>query len=81
MKITPSEIIYDGAHLFWQDNLPYDFEEVKVEIITVGGYRVMNVDFRNNVKIAIKKTNASRFHNSCVPEYVHRKRCWSFQSI
>lgn len=70
MKITPSEIIYDGAHLFWQDSLPYDFDDVKVEIITVGGFRVMNVDFRNNVQIAIKKTNASRFHNSSV-EYLN----------
>uniref|UniRef100_K1PXQ1 Inter-alpha-trypsin inhibitor heavy chain H3 n=1 Tax=Magallana gigas TaxID=29159 RepID=K1PXQ1_MAGGI len=70
MKITPSEIIYDGAHLFWQDNLPYDFDDVKVEIITVSGFRVMNVDFRNNVQIAIKKTNASRFHNSSV-EYLN----------
>lgn len=70
MKITPSEIIYDGAHLFWQNSLPYDFDDVKVEIITVGGFRVMNVDFRNNVQIAIKKTNASRFHNSSV-EYLN----------
>lgn len=70
IKVTPSEIIYDGAHLFWQDSLPYDFGDVKVEIITVGGFRVMNVDFRNSVQIAIKKTNASRFHNSSV-EYLN----------
>ena len=70
IKVTTTEILYDGAKVSWTDSLPYNFDDVRVEVITVNGYRVMNVDFNTNIQLAIKRTNETRFHNSSI-EYLN----------